>query len=151
MRTTSIFVIIILNSLLNAQDSLYWFDMSKVRDPIPNTPKVLDKVFGTSQLNILDSIKNVRVSTSDGFRLQIFESSAADEANRVIKKYDRTLPDSLYMVFEAPLYKIRYGNFTTKSEAETVKNKLKNKGYKNIWIVKSRIEQNMLLQDKKNR
>ena len=151
MRTTSIFVIIILNSLLNAQDSLYWFDMSKVRDPIPNTPKVLDKVFGTSQLNILDSIKNERVSTSDGFRLQIFESSAADEANRVIKKYDRTLSDSLYMVFEAPLYKIRYGNFTTKSEAETVKNKLKNKGYKNIWIVKSRIEQNMLLQDKKNR
>ena len=151
MRTTSIFVIIILNSLLNAQDSLYWFDMSKVRDPIPNTPKVLDKVFGTSQLNILDSIKNERVSTSDGFRLQIFESSAADEANRVIKKYDRTLPDSLYMVFEAPLYKIRYGNFTTKSEAETVKNKLKNKGYKNIWIVKSRIEQNILLQDKKNR
>ena len=151
MRTTLIFVIIILNSLLNAQDSLYWFDMSKVRDPIPNTPKVLDKVFGTSQLNILDSIKNERVSTSDGFRLQIFESSAADEANRVIKKYDRTLPDSLYMVFEAPLYKIRYGNFTTKSEAETVKNKLKNKGYKNIWIVKSRIEQNILLQDKKNR
>ena len=115
---------------MNAQDSLYWFDMSKVRDPIPNTPKVLDKVFGTSQLNILDSIKNERVSTSDGFRLQIFESSAADEANRVINKYDRTLPDSLYMVFEAPLYKIRYGNFTTKSEAETVKNKLKNKGYK---------------------
>ena len=151
MRTTSIFAIMILNSLLNAQDSLYWFDMSKVRDPIPNTPKVLDKVFGTSQLNILDSIKNKRVSTSDGFRLQIFESSAADEANRVIKKYDRTLPDSLYMVFEAPLYKIRYGNFTTKSEAETVKNKLKNKGYKNIWIVKSRIEQNILLQDKKNR
>ena len=140
MRTTSIFAIMILNSLLNAQDSLYWFDMSKVRDPIPNTPKVLDKVFGTSQLNILDSIKNKRGSTSDGFRLQIFESSAADEANRVIKKYDRTLPDSLYMVFEAPLYKIRYGNFTTKSEAETVKNKLKNKGYKNIWIVKSRIE-----------
>ena len=151
MRTTSIFVIIILNSLLNAQDSLYWFDMSKVRDPIPNTPKVLDKVFGTSQLNILDSIKNERVSTSDGFRLQIFESSAADEANSVIKKYDRTLSDSLYMVFEAPLYKIRYGNFTTKSEAETVKNKLKNKGYKNIWIVKSRIEQNMFLQYKKNR
>ena len=151
MRTTSIFAIMILNSLLNAQDSLYWFDMSKVRDPIPNTPKVLDKVFGTSQLNILDSIKNERVSTSDGFRLQIFESSAADEANRVIKKYDRALSDSLYMVFEAPLYKIRYGNFTTKSEAETVKNKLKNKGYKNIWIVKSRIEQNILLQDKKNR
>ena len=55
-------IIITLKGLLNAQDSLYWFDMSKVRDSIPYTPKVLDKVFGTSQLKILDSLKNIQIS-----------------------------------------------------------------------------------------
>ena len=141
-------IIITLKGLLNAQDSLYWFDMSKVRDSIPYTPKVLDKVFGTSQLKILDSLKNIQVSTREGFRLQIFESSSADEANRVLKKFNKSFSDSLYMIFEAPLYKIRYGNYITKQEAEDVKKDLRNKGYKNIWIVKSRIEQSMLLQDK---
>ena len=141
-------IIITLKGLLNAQDSLYWFDMSKVRDSIPYTPKVLDKVFGTSQLKILDSLKNIQVSTREGFRLQIFESSSADEANRVLKKFNKSFSDSLYMIFEAPLYKIRYGNYITKQQAEDVKKDLRNKGYKNIWIVKSRIEQSRLLQDK---
>tara|TARA_B100000427_G_scaffold319880_1_gene318634 strand:+ start:495 stop:950 length:456 start_codon:yes stop_codon:yes gene_type:complete len=149
MRITSIIIIIIiLKVLLNAQDSLYWFDMSKVRDSIPYTPKVLDKVFGTSQLKILDSLKNIQVSTREGFRLQIFESSSADEANRVLKKFNKSFSDSLYMIFEAPLYKIRYGNYITKQQAEDVKKDLRNKGYKNIWVVKSRIDQSMSLQDK---
>ena len=147
----NIVLLLILNALLFSQDSLYWFDMSKVRDPIPTTPKVLDKVFGTSQLNVLDSIKNARVSTREGFRLQIYEASAADQANKILNKYEKALSDSLYIIFEAPLYKIRYGNFITKSEAESVKNELKKKGYKNIWIVKSRIEQNIYLGDKHNK
>ena len=141
-------IIITLKGLLNAQDSLYWFDMSKVRDSIPYTPKVLDKVFGTSQLKILDSLKNIQVSTREGFRLQIFESSSADEANRVLKKFNKSFSDSLYMIFEAPLYKIRYGNYITKQQAEDVKKDLRNKGYKNIWVVKSRSDQSMSLQDK---
>ena len=144
-------ILLIINTLLFSQDSLYWFDMSKVRDPIPSTPKVLDKVFGTSQLNVLDSIKNARVSTREGFRLQIYEASAADQANKILNKYKKALSDSLYIIFEAPLYKIRYGNFITKSEAEAVKNALKKKGYKNIWIVKSRIEQNIFIEDKRNK
>ena len=147
----NIVLLLIFNTLLFSQDSLYWFDMRNVRDPIPLTPKVLDKVFGTTQLNVLDSIKNERISTREGFRLQIYETSAADQANKILNKYEKVLSDSLYIIFEAPLYKIRYGNFITKSEAESVKNELKKKGYKNIWIVKSRIEQNIFLGDKRNK
>ena len=146
----NIILLLILKALLFSQDSLYWFDMSKVRDPIPSSPKVLDKVFGISQLNVLDSIKNARVSTREGFRLQIYESSAAEQANKIFKKYEKALSDSLYIIFEVPLYKIHYGNFITKSEAEIAKKSLKNKGYKNIWIVKSRIEKNISLRDKSN-
>ena len=42
----AIIIIITVKGLLNAHASLYWFDMSKVRDSIPYTPKVLDKVLG---------------------------------------------------------------------------------------------------------
>jgi len=78
--------ICIVTRILFGQDSLYWFDMSTVRDPIPKTPKVLDKIFGTSQLDVLDSIKNARFTTQDGFRLQVFESSSVEEANRIFAK-----------------------------------------------------------------
>ena len=134
------FLFIIFRSLI-AQDSLYWFDMSTVRDKMPDAPKVLDQIFGTSQLNIVDSLKTLRISTRDGFRLQIYEASSVDEANQELRKLRRILPDSLYMVFDAPLYKIRYGNYVTKNDAEISKQFLDKKGYRKVWIVKSRIEQ----------
>ena len=115
--------------------------MNSVRDPVPKTPKILDKIFGTSQFGLLDSLKNIRITTQEGYRLQIFESSSVEETNRTLRKFERSLKDSIYMVFEAPLYKLRLGNFVTKKEAEEQKATLNKKGYKNIWIVRSRIEQ----------
>ncbi len=133
--------LLLFTGFLSAQDSLFWFDMNSVRDPVPKTPKILDKIFGTSQFGLLDSLKNIRITTQEGYRLQIFESSSVEETNRTIRKFERSLKDSVYMVFEAPLYKLRLGNFATKIEAEKQKKNLNKKGYKNIWIVRSRIEQ----------
>ena len=133
--------IILFQRILFAQDSLFWFDMSKVRDPIPKTPIIMDKIFGLSQFTMIDSLKKIKISTLDGFRLQLYESSSAEQANKIMNKYSFSLKDSLYLVFDAPLYKIRYGNYVTKSEAEIEKNNLKQKGYKTAWVVKSRIEQ----------
>ena len=137
----SFLFLLLFTGYLSAQDSLFWFDINSVRDPVPKTPKILDKIFGTSQFGLLDSLKNIRITTQEGYRLQIFESSSVEEANRTLRKFERSLKDSVYMVFEAPLYKLRLGNFVTKKEAEKQKENLNKKGYKNIWIVRSRIEQ----------
>ena len=61
--------------------------MSKVRDSIPTTPMVIDKIFGTSQLKMIDSLRGIQVSTKEGYRLQLFESSTVDEAKKVMNKY----------------------------------------------------------------
>ena len=79
--------LILLCGLLNAQDSLYWFDMSTVRDPAPDAPKILDIIYGRSQLKELDSLKNIRATTSNGFRIQLYESSSSERVNSEIKKY----------------------------------------------------------------
>ena len=141
------YIIIIIARCLNAQDSLFWFDMTTVRDPMPKTPKVMDQIFEKSQIKLIDSLKTVRVTTSDGYRLQLFEASLVEHAMQKMKNLEKTLSDTLYMVFDAPLYKIRYGNFPTKIEAEESRKRLANKGLKNVWIVKSRIEQD---NEKKN-
>jgi hypothetical protein len=126
--------------MLNGQDSLFWFDMSSVMDSIPKTPKTLDRIFGSEQLSILDSLIKNRSATIDGFRLQIFESSSVDQATKKFNKFKKILSDSLYLTFEAPFYKVRYGDFVSKEEAETEKKKLSKKGLKNIWTIRSRIK-----------
>jgi hypothetical protein len=127
-------------NMLNGQDSLFWFDMSSVMDSIPKTPKTLDRIFGSEQLSILDSLIKNRSATTDGFRLQIFESSSVDQATKKFNKFKKILSDSLYLTFEAPFYKVRYGDFVSKEEAETEKKKLSKKGLKNIWTIRSRIK-----------
>ena len=139
------FILILLVSPLSSQDSLFWFDMRQVRDPIPSTPKVLDAIYGASQLKILDSLKNINKTTRTGYRVQIYETSSVEMANKILKKFKSVLDDSLYVIFEAPLYKVHYGNYIDKNDAEKSKTKLVKKGYKNIWVVKSRIDQNYLL------
>ena len=139
------FILILLVSPLSSQDSLFWFDMRQVRDPIPSTPKVLDAIYGASQLKILDSLKNINKTTRTGYRVQIYETSSVEMANKILKKFKSILDDSLYVIFEAPLYKVHYGNYIDKNDAEKSKTKLLKKGYKNIWVVKSRIDQNYLL------
>jgi hypothetical protein len=136
--------ILMFQNFLFSQDSLFWFDISKVRDSIPTTPMVIDKIFGTSQLKIIDSLRGVQVSTKEGYRLQLFESSTVDEAKKVMTKYGKSLKDTLYLVFDAPLYKVQYGDFVTKNQVENARINLRKRGFKNIWIIRSRINQKII-------
>ena len=135
-------LILFLNTIVLCQDSLYWFDFNTLPKDIPKTTKVLDQIFEESQFLILDSIRNRMNNSKDGYRLQIFDAMTVTNANRTLKKYKKKLPDSLYIVFEAPFYKIRYGNYISKKIAEEEKKKLHKQGFKDIWIVKSRINGN---------
>ena len=132
-------LVLALNTIVLCQDSLYWFDFNTLPKNIPKTAKVLDQIFEESQFLILDSIRNKMNNTKDGYRLQIYDAMTVTNANKTLKKYKKILPDSLYIVFEAPFYKIRYGNYTSKKIAEDEKENLQKQGFKNIWIVKSRI------------
>ena len=101
-----ILFIILFHKILIAQDSLFWFDMSKVRDPIPKTPMVMDKIFGLSQFTMIDSLKKIKISTLDGYRLQLYESSSAEQANKKMNKYSLSLEDSLYLVYQEKIIQL---------------------------------------------
>ena len=113
--------------------------MNDVLDSIPETPKVLDKIFNESQNKNLLRAKLKSDISKEGYRLQIFESSSVNKVNKKIKKLKKILGDSLYISFDVPFYKIQYGNFSNRDEAEKEKKNIANKGFKNIWIIRSRI------------
>jgi hypothetical protein len=126
-------------NLVIAQDSLFWFNTTDVIDSIPESPKVIDKIFIKSQFKNLDRMKLNKLSDAKGFRLQIYETSSVEKANKKILKFKKALTDSIYMSFEAPFYKVRYGNYSTREQAEIEKKNILSKGYKSVWIVKSNI------------
>ncbi len=131
-------LLIMLQNLLS-QDSLFWFDMNSVLDKPPNAPAVMDGIFGTSQIKVLDSLKNMRKMSNEGFRLQIYETSSKLTADSIVTYFQDLLSQEIYLVFEAPLYKLRIGDFLSKKNADVQKSKLEKMGIKNIWIVRSRI------------
>lgn len=121
-------------------DSLFWFDMDRVREPLPEFPLILNKVLTGDQLNILDSLRKGSQVSEDGFRIQVFETISSEDARTEVLRLRESLGDSVYLDFEAPLYKLRFGNFPTRKAAELAQKMVMKQGITEAWIVRTRID-----------
>ena len=81
-----------------------------------------------------------------GFRIQIFSSSNVDETtlmkNLALEKF---VGDSIYVVYDAPVYKVRVGDFLNRYEANQRLPEFVEKGYRDAWIVPDRIVQRKII------
>jgi hypothetical protein len=88
----------------------------------------------------------VQEEVIQGFRIQIFSSSDVDEAssmkNLALEKF---AGDSIYVVYDAPVYKVRIGDFVNRYEANQRLPEFVEKGYRDAWIVPDRIIQRKLV------
>ncbi|HEV8537793.1 MAG TPA: SPOR domain-containing protein, partial [Bacteroidota bacterium] len=74
--------------------------------------------------------------TIPGFRVQALLTQDIDEADMAQRNLEQQLPDEhMYMVYDAPYYKIRVGNFPDRSGANLTLRRLVGLGYKDAWIV----------------
>ena len=81
-----------------------------------------------------------------GFRIQVFSSSGVDEAtlmkNVTMEKFTG---DSIYVIYDAPVYKVRVGDFVNRYEANQRLPEFVEKGYRDAWIVPDQIVQRKLV------
>jgi len=74
---------------------------------------------------------------AQGFRVQLLattdEKMAREEKKKAVFKFE----DKVYLIFEAPMYKVRVGNCLTRKEAEVLKNIAVRQGFSDAWIVPS--------------
>jgi hypothetical protein len=61
------------------------------------------------------------------------------EAISVKAKADSLYSMPVYVDFEPPNYKVRIGNYETNEEAMSMQNAMQNHGFKNAWVVPSKI------------
>ncbi|MCX7984560.1 MAG: SPOR domain-containing protein [Bacteroidetes bacterium] len=75
-----------------------------------------------------------------GFRIQIYASSNYDEANSM-KTITQGLSgsDSVYIVFDPPVYKVRVGDFVSRYDANQRLLYYVSQGYRDAWVVPDRV------------
>lgn len=95
---------------------------------------------GFIPLNIPSDSTVVVEEAAQGFRVQIFASSSIDEANAAkTVAEEKVLRDSIYIVYDPPVYKVRVGDYATRFEANQHLTRLVNIGYPDAWVVADRI------------
>ena len=135
-----VFIFFLLNEIYAQDtDSLFWFNMKTLKNSPPEFPLVINKVFIGDHLLIIDSIKQLELKINEGYRIQIFESAVSSIARAEAKRFQNILGDSVYIDFEAPLYKLRIGNFIERKKAERAIESIKRLGAKDSWIVRTKI------------
>jgi SPOR domain len=86
-----------------------------------------------------DSVKQI-IGTTDGYRVQVISTDDIDEANLVRSElYEKTTRKEVYIFFEPPFYKVKVGDFTSKSEAENLRFKLNQLGYLESKVVQETV------------
>ena len=130
---------VIFFTLLNAQDKKIKFDADKIIDPEPRWPTI------SSPLNFDNLINNkIQIDSTqiiiEGFRVQILATNQLPKAEMLQKDLSSILNQKVYIVFEAPNYKVRVGNFIDRSKAEKFRQDILKKGYPSSWIIRTRIE-----------
>lgn len=76
-----------------------------------------------------------------GFRVQIISTSNRDEAFKIKADVLTKFPDQKsYIIFQAPNYKIRIGNFLKREDAENYRKQITNSFPQEIYVVEDAIE-----------
>ena len=135
-------IIFFLSNNIYAQDtdSIFWFDTKALKNNPPEFPLVINKVLTGNHLFIIDSLKQLKNKINEGYRIQIFESTVSSIARAEAKRFQNILGDSVYIDFEAPLYKLRIGNFIERKNAERAIETIERLGAKDSWIIRTKID-----------
>lgn len=84
-----------------------------------------------------------------GFRIQIFATANIDEANAMKTTASQIITgDSLYVVFDPPVYKVRMGDFMSRLEASRKLSTLLDRGFPDAWVVNDQIIRRKLVRVK---
>ncbi|NLI97226.1 SPOR domain-containing protein [bacterium] len=74
-----------------------------------------------------------------GYRVQLFASSTNDGAEKIASEARFKFTEQVYVEYDPPYYKVRVGDYKNRSDAEILREKAKNLGYLDAWIVQTEV------------
>ncbi|MBD3374687.1 hypothetical protein GF406_06615 [candidate division KSB1 bacterium] len=73
----------------------------------------------------------------NGFRVQLVSTRDEEEARLIRSEALLDLEQPVYLSYDNPYYKVRVGDFTTRSQAERYKERLALQGYPDAWVIRT--------------
>ena len=133
------FILIILSvSISFSQQKKIKFDANKLNDPKPNWPKI-SSPFSSDVLNYNQTIDQDSIII-EGYRVQVLATRERFKAEKLQSDLEELFEYKIYVIFEAPNYKVRIGDFIDRQKAEKFRKKLSGNGYYSAWIIRTKID-----------
>jgi hypothetical protein len=127
-------------SILHGQNNKIKTDPNKLRDHKPKWLKIFNPI-NSENLSNQGSISLDPASiVIEGFRIQLFATGDRFNAEKFQIELGKIYDKKIYVIFEAPNYKVRIGNFIDRKSAEKVRSEFSKKGYPSAWIIRTKIE-----------
>tara|TARA_B100001105_G_C22399098_1_gene448392 strand:- start:2742 stop:3170 length:429 start_codon:yes stop_codon:yes gene_type:complete len=127
-------------SVLHGQNNKIKFDPNKLRDPEPKWPKIVNPINSENLSNQGSASLDSASIIVEGFRVQLFATRDRFNAEKFQMDLGKIYDKKIYVIFEAPNYKVRIGNFIDRKRAEKVRSEFSKKGYSSAWIIRTKIE-----------
>lgn len=141
MKSKSILAVIIFGLMF------LWFQKISAQTTEQGTLTILASP-GIDSLVRLHTAYNEAFPIISGFRIQIFYESgnqALDDCEKVQEEFSSKYDNiKAYIIFAAPYYRVRVGDFRTRLEAEKFLQRISRK-YPNAWVIKDEINLPVLL------
>ena len=72
--------------------------------------------------------------------MQVFATQDRRKADGIKEELSFRLDENIYIIFEAPNYKVRIGNFLDRDDAEKLRMELVKESLSSSWIVRTKIQ-----------
>ncbi len=89
--------------------------------------------------DIFENQVAMKDTIGSGFRIQIIQTTDADEAKSVQREATFRFDEGVYRIFNPPFHKIRIGDFVNWREAEKLQELAIKKGYRDAWIIQTKV------------
>ena len=134
-----IIIIFSILSIYNAQDKID-FNPNKLNEPELNWPIFVNVINSGVSKNDKETITDSTFFSVEGFRIQLLATQDRFNAEKFKSELEKIYKNKIYIIFEAPNYKVRVGDFINRKSAEEIRQNLSKKGYTTAWIIRSKIE-----------
>lgn len=74
-----------------------------------------------------------------GYRVQLFSTELEFEARLIEEEALVKFAESVYLIFDSPVYKIRVGDCASRAEANKLRQRAVDLGFQDAWVVQSKV------------
>ena len=132
-------VFILLPSIIFSQNNTS-FNPDILIDPEPRWPEIMNPLSNNNYIESIDKSLDSNITEIEGFRVQVFATQDRGKADILQKELASKFKENIYIIFEAPNYKLRIGDFLDRDKAEILRKELAGSSYPSSWILRTKIQ-----------